>query len=395
MKVLKWGKQEEYFFALDIGTNAFKGLLWKKEGGKIIALKTFLRYFKELGELFEGQFSEEDFVRKAVLKTIEELGEKDNFLKKLQYIFLSLPGTVIKNEIFFITFEREASAEKITIQEAEALVKNIKVSAQKEIAQAFSKKTGILEKDLHFLDSEILEIKIDGYEISQLVGFSGRRMDFAVLFTFLLRYDLEKIRNIFRNLNPRILKISSPYQNFVSVLGDKILSALFLDIGGKISHVVVIQKGRIQRISQFLGGGDEFSQTLSQNLGISASEAEDLKIRYSKKLLSENVRKRIGEFFSPVIQNWFSSLKSTLQEIQGTAIILPPNIFIFGGGSLLPEVEEILREGDWNGLPFLKKPEVKFLLPRDFKNLGGESKVFTNPQYTPLFLIPYAKPKIF
>src|SRR3990167_5894548 len=130
MKVLKWGKQEEYFFALDIGTNAFKGLLWKKEGGKIIALKTFLRYFKELGELFEGQFSEEDFVRKAVLKTIEELGEK--------YNFLSLTGTVIKNEIFFITFEREASAEKITIQEAEALVKNIKVSAQKEIAQAFS-----------------------------------------------------------------------------------------------------------------------------------------------------------------------------------------------------------------------------------------------------------------
>ena len=99
--------------------------------------------------------------------------------------------------------------------------------------------------------------------------------------------------------------------------------------------------------------------------------------------------KRMKEIFSQPTQKWFNDLKFILRKVQENLGILPSNILIFGGGSLLPEIQEILNTGDWEELAFLERPTVKFLSPNDLKNLEDSTKILTSPQNTASILICY------
>ena len=401
---LKFSKKEKYFLALDIGTETIKGLVFERINEKILILKSSLKYFEPFG-IFNSRFFEEDLMKKIISAIIEEInldvipkshsrfgvGMQAHFQDKPKFIFLGLPANILKSQISIERIKRKNPQEKIQEREAESITKNVLALAKEETSQKFAKKTGISVRDINFLNLKILEIKIDGYGISQLLGFSGKNLDFRLISTFLLRYDLERIKKIIHGLNLEIVKIADPVGNLTSALSDKTLSGIFLDVGGKISRIIVIQDRKIKEISEFEGGGENFSKALNSTLGISKTEAENLKSRYSKKNLSEEVRKRIKEIFSPTANSWFNNLKLTLKEVQKNGTLFPSTIFLFGGGSLLPEIQEILVDGDWEELPFLKKPEVKFLLPKDLKNFEDKTQMLTNTQSTPPLLICYEK----
>lgn len=380
--------KEKYFLALDLGTEAIKGLLFEKVNGKITILKSSLQYFQPFG-VFDSRFFETGLVKKTLSKTIEEITFQMDRKVRPKYTVLGLPANILKSQIFFKRLKRKNPKEKIQEKEAKSIINSILAKTQKDISQEFTQKTGILAKDIYFLDLKILEIKIDGYKVSQLLNFSGQDVDFRLISTFLLKYDLEKVKKDIQDLGFKILKIVDSAESLLSALGDKSLSGIFLDIGGKVSKIIIIKDGEIQRVSEFDGGGDDFSQILSQTLGISRAETEDLKVRYSKKNLSEGVRKRIKEIVLPTTKRWFNNLKGKLEEVQTSIGVFPPVIFIFGGGSILPEVQEVLNEGDWGGLSFLGKPTADLLLPKDLKNIEDKTQSLTSPQNIPSLLLCY------
>lgn len=384
----QFSKREQPFLALDLGTEVIKVLLFEKRNGRVVILKSSMRRLEPFGT-FDSRFFETEILKKAFLMAIKEVVSMGGSKIKPKYAILSFSVNILKSQIFLKSLKRKNPKERIQRKEAESITNNILTQAKKTISQEFTQKTGILAKDIHFLNLEILETKIDGYEVSRLVGLAGGHLNFRLIATFLIKYELEKVEKIIQGLDFEILKIIDPAENLVSAIGDKNLSGIFLDIGGKVSKIVIIINGKTQWISGFDVGGDNFSQTLSLTLGISMDEAENLKIRYAKKTLSEQVRERMKEIFSQPAQKWFNNLKLRLIGVQENLEILPSNVFIFGGGSLLPEIREILNEGDWEELPFLKRPTAKFLLPNDLKNLTDNTKLLTSPQNIPSLLICY------
>jgi len=393
-------KKDQYFLALDIGTKTVKALIFKKAGEKIIILGSSLESLELFG-VFDSWSLQEDLIKKVILKTIQEA--RQNFAsqslggqtqkQKIWPTFLGLSANILKSKISFQNFKRTKPKEKIQEKEKEKILKGVISCSQKEISQEIRQESGILTRDLRFLNLKILETKIDGYEVPQLPGFSGQNLEFRILNTFLLKYSLETIEKIFQDLNLKILQILSPVQNLPQVLGDKKIGGLFLDIGGEISQIILLRENKIHSIAEFPIGGEIFSQRLSETLGISLTEAEDLKIRYSKKLLTEEVRKRVKEIFYRDTQTWFNNLKlelkkTLLPQIRG---LIPSVIFLCGGGSLLPEIEEILTDGDWEDLLFLRgQPKVKFLIPKDLENIEDRTKKLNSPQNIPSTLLCYA-----
>ena len=111
-----------------------------------------------------------------------------------------------------------------------------------------------------------------------------------------------------------------------------------------------------------------------------------MKERYSGGFLSEGVREKMREILLPAIQEWFNNLKSILED-QKT--LIPSNIFIFGGGSLTPEIQEILLEGNWGDLPLISSPKVELIYPKSFKDIEDKSKKLTSPQDVNLTLLCY------
>lgn len=387
-------ERPEYFLALDIGTEAVKALMCsdfalsstktgQQENKKIIIHGAALEYFDRSG-VFDTKDFEVEILKKAIFKTIKEIQAETKV--KTDKLFLGLPANILRGRVVSQNFKRENQKEIITEAEKNQIHQTVFNEVKKKLSQKFAQKLGIFPEDFYFSNLKILEIKIDGYEVSALQGLSGENLDFEVLVIFSPKYYLEKIKRICQGFNLKIFKTVHPVENLSSFFKEE-KDAIFFDIGGEWTKIFLLERGKLTAISEFKKGGTDFTRKLSQILGTSFPMARVLKHDYSQSHLSKQMRRRVREILSDDTQNWFEILKKNLRIFSKK--LLPSNIFLFGGGGLLPETPEILEKGNWRDFSFVVRPEVKFIYPKDLKNIENKTKGLNSPQQIPLLLISY------
>jgi len=386
-----WSQREKdkYFLALDFGTQVLKSLIFKREGEKIVILGAISETF-EHPEMSDKQYFQPELIKKILTRVIQN-SKNQAGVKKIEYILLGFSSNILKSRISIRNFNRNNPTEKIQEKEEGEITKKILAITRQEISHTISQEFGILPSDITFINSRILEIKNDGYNIPQLKGFSGQNLDFRIISTFLLKYYLGVIIKVLKDLNLKNIRIIQPAENLNVSIQDKKINGLFLDIGGSMTQILLLRDGEFQVMDEFPLGGEIFTQQLSEKLGITKAEAEDLKIRYSNRLLSEEVRSRIKEFLIAPTQSWFKNLNKKLKNsnISQSKGLLSSNIFLLGGGSQLLEIEDILANGNWDSQNFPSKPRVKIISPNDLKGIEDKTKKINNPQYVPPLLICY------
>jgi cell division ATPase FtsA len=397
-------KKPEVDLVLDIGTEAVKALLLEKKEKEISVLGKAREYYDQYSAFFSPYF-EREIIKRTISKVIKDL-ERETKLKTSSLI-LTLPPDIFVSRIISQSLKRKGGL--IGKKEKEEILEKVTREGKKKMSQIYGREKGLLPWDLQFLELNpenepgnsklakkqemvcqgvrILETKIDGYLVPDILNYGGRNLEFRILAHFLPRDYL--ISNFFpvsilEEMGFETLKIFHQVGGLISLnlegtcpeLGE----GIFLDIGGELSQIFLAKNGNLEKISEFKTGGKEFSQILSERLGLQEPDARILKHRYSKRDLTEESRQRIREFFETVLKIWFKNLREKLKEMSSG--IFPSEIFIFGGGSLLPEIEEILEQGDWGDISFSQPPKVKFLQPQGL-NLS--------PQYVPALLSYYAQ----
>ena len=61
--------------------------------------------------------------------------------------------------------------------------------------------------------------------------------------------------------------------------------------------------------------------------------------------------------------------------------VLPPNVYVCGGGSLLRDlVDQLMRSAWWHGLPFPREPAVRRLGPLDVRGLSDATGLLHSAQ---------------
>src|SRR4030042_44640 len=324
-------RKEEIFLALDIGTEAIKALIFKREKEKNIILGADLKEYYRLG-IQDGLDLEKETMKGAILEVVNEAKNQAKIKTKDHITLWRPPGSILKERIVFNYFRRENPKKIISREEDGEIYKKIINQAQQEISQEIFQKFGILPQDLHFIDCRILQRKIDGYQVNQLTGFSGQELVSRILLTFMPRNYLEEIRRVAKDLNLNNSRLVPEAESlFLAFFGQKV-TGIFLDIGGRSTQIFLVRNGQLKALNDFEMGGDIFSQKLSHTLGIDEVQAEELKIRYTQRVLSE---------------------------------------------------------GKWEDLPFLSQPEIKFVLPKDLKNIRDKGKIITTSQYIPSLLLCY------
>ncbi len=366
---------------LDIGTETIKAVVLQEEKGKFSVSKSFLSYIDEFTVLNTRDF-ELDIIQKAIIKTVEMVAGEEG--TKPLGVVASLPCTIIRGEILHQALIRDNPRRIIDKKEELEINKNIVEKAQSEVIQNFSRKSGILPEDIKLQTFKILEIRDDGYEISYLHGFTGTKMDFKVLATFLPKHYLERFNRIFKSLNIKFFDLVHTAQSLIKFVDRAKMSALLIDIGGEMTQIFFAKNGKLENITEFKMGSYVFVSAISKKLGITIDEARSLKERYIRGLLSKDVQVKIREIFSPYATQWFGALKEKIKEM---GILIPPNILLFGGGSEFPEIADIITKGDWGDFPLISPPQTRTILPSDLKGIETFNAELNNPQYTPLFLM--------
>ena len=323
--------------------------------------------------------------REAIL-----LAEEQANVKKVRKSIIGIAGELVKGTTTTVHYERVDSEVKIGFSELRMIVEKVQEKAYERIHKQIIWETSQSEIDVRLINAAVVDVRIDGYRVTNPLNFQGRDVSMSVFNAYAPMMHLGAIESIATELNLDIINIAAePYAVARSIEVEDILdfSAIFIDIGGGTTDIAVVRNGGLEGTKMFALGGRAFTKRLAQESNMTFEEAERVKIDYSLGKLDKEVEESLNVFFQNDCAVWLGGVELSLMEFSDTDL-LPTKIFLCGGGSGLPGIREALLSEKWiSSLPFSKIPQVNFLQPHDIVRINDQTGSLSNPQdITPMGL---------
>jgi cell division protein FtsA len=376
--------------ALDIGTEVVKALIFKiDEDSEIGVVAGVGRARQRLGDMQSGAVSDISGVVSSCEEAISRAEEMAG-VKQVEQTIMGIAGELVKGSTTTVHYERLKPEIRIDLPELKNIVQKVQWKAFDRIRQQLAWETGHSEIDVKLINAAIVDVRIDGYRVTNPLGFQGRDVSIGVFNAYAPMVHLGALQKIAEELNLDLLSIAAePYAVARSMGLENTVdfSAIFIDIGGGTTDIAVVRNGGLEGTKMFALGGRAFTKRLAQELNINFEEAEQLKIRYGRGETGKDVGHRIEKLLEEDCRVWLDGVELSLGDYADTDL-LPSRILLCGGGSALPGIKKALGSREWlKNLPFSKTPSINFLQPKDVSNIKDQTGLLLNPQdVTPMGL---------
>ena len=382
----------EYLLALDIGTEFVKALIFKiseKTGKGVIVGVGKVK--QQIGNMNSGAVSDISGVIQSCEDAIVEAQDMAG-IEDVDDTIVGIAGELVKGTTTTVHYERTRPEIRIDIPEIKNIIQKVQWKAFDRIRRQLAWETGHNEIDVQLINASIVNVKIDGYRVTNPVGFQGRDVSIGIFNAYAPMLHLGALESIVEELDLNLLSIAAEPYAVVKAMGienNPEFGAIFIDIGGGTTDVAVVRSGGLEGTVMFALGGRAFTKRISQNFKMDFSKAEELKIKYSTGKFDEQRTHNFNRLFEDDCRVWLSGLEIALENFSSSKMdLLPSRILLCGGGSGLPGIYRALNSDDWyRNLPFAKKPTIGFIQPRDVVNIADKTGLLRNPQdVTPMGL---------
>lgn len=384
------GSSQETFLALDIGTEVAKALVFHvdHEVGKGVVAGVG-RQRQKRGNMQSGAVSDIGGVIETCQQAIESAKAQAG-TKKVKKAIVGIAGELVKGTTTTVHYQRTNPDSRIDLPELKVIIQKVQQKAYERIQEQISWETGQNDIDVKLINAAIVDVRIDGYQVTNPMGFQGRDVSVSIFNAYAPMIHLGALEAIADELRIDLVSIAAePYAVARSVDYEDVLdfSAIFIDIGGGTTDIAVVRNGGLEGTKMFAFGGRAFSKKLAQELRIGFDEAEELKIRYAEGKLGNDVNGKVEQILHNDCQVWLSGVELSLSEF-AQSDVLPSKILLCGGGSGLPGLKKALMTPGWTqNLPFSKTPSINYLQPRDVARISDSTGLLKNPQdVTPMGL---------
>lgn len=376
-----------YFIALDIGTEFVKALICEIVDDKAIVIGSG-RQRQRLGDMQAGAVTDIAGVIENCEKALERAHQVAGVMP--EQVVMGIAGELVKGATTTVHYERAKPNAKIDLAELKNIVHKVQWKAFDQVRQQLAWETGHSEIDVKLVNAAIVDVRIDGYRVTNPVGFQGKDVTIGIFNAFAPLVHLTALQAIPEELGLDLLSIAAEPYAVARCLGiedQTEFSAVFIDVGGGTTDVAVVSNGGVVGTKMFALGGRSFTKRLAGALNVPFAEAEEIKLGYTAGNLDRDSMKTVREALAGDAEVWLSGVQLTLAEF-GSIDLLPARILICGGGSELPEISRVLSAGQWyKSLPFAKKPTVNFIKPSDVPNVKDATGALGTPQdVTPMGL---------
>lgn len=387
--IFRQRKKGDYALALDIGTELVKALIFEikpeEEKGFVIGVG---KKQQKLGDMQAGAITDIAGVLGACEKAIREAEEMAGV--RPNQVILGIAGELVKGKTTTVHYERSRPKSKIDVSELKNIIHKVQWRAFDKVRKELSWETGFSELDVKLINAAIVDVRIDGYKVTNPLGFQGKDVSISTFNAYAPLTHLGALQSIASELDLDLLSVAcQPYAvaRCMGIEDAGEFSAIFIDIGGGTTDVAVVRNGGIEGTKMFALGGRAFTKRLSQELGVTFQEAEEIKLNYSADKLSADIKQRVKKALDSDCQVWLSGVELALSEFSDVDL-LPSQILLCGGGSLLPGIKSSLLTSEWiKNLPFAKSPKVYFIRPKDVVNIIDKTGKLTSQQdITPMAL---------
>jgi cell division protein FtsA len=373
--------------ALDIGTEFAKALVFEVDEERHGTVRGVGRKRQGLSHMQSGTVADIGAVVDNCAVALQEAEEMAGF--RPTQVVIGIAGELVKGFTTSHSQERKRPDAPITEAELQRLIDGVQREALREAERSITWETGLPQVDVRLVHAAVTGAAIDGYALTNPVGFQGRHVQISIFNAFAPLVHLGALQSVAAQLDLELLEIVAEPYAVARVLGTEQVrqaGALFIDVGGGTTDVALVRQGGIEGTRMFALGGRAFTKSIADRLDLPFPRAESLKVDYARGL-SVDHKDDVARIVADDIGVWSAGVELVVEELSG-GDLLPGRIYLCGGGSRLPEVQGTLSdERFWKHLPFARPPEVIVMSPDQVETLGDATKLLVDQQdVTPLGL---------
>jgi len=222
-----------------------------------------------------------------------------------------------------------------------------------------SQKLKISEWDVVLADSKISDPRIDDRKVLNPIGFSGKSLSFCLENTYLNYLFWENIKDVLERWGGELIFCAEK-----NLIFDKISSLIegkeriaFVEITSRSTSAAVLGN-YLNSYRSFDWGSINLIKSLSQRLGISLEQAEELKTIYSQGALSEAAHEWFKKLFEKELRLLAQGINLAFKDMGLNEKI--SHIYLTGDLAELPDLIPFLENQKWNAAIFVDPPKIQF-----------------------------------
>jgi cell division protein FtsA len=370
--------QEQFLVALDIGTEFVKALIGRVEGGGVEIIGSG-RQRQRLTDMQGGAVTDIAGVVENCDQALRAAEKMSGVVAK--DVVIGIAGELVKGTSTTVKYKRLHPQSQIDMTELRKILDRVQFRAFERARQQLAWETGYDEIEVKMVNTAITDVQIDGYRVTNPIGFQGRDVSIQLFCAFAPMVHLGALQTVANNLDLNLINIAAEPFAVAKSVGQQDsteFSAIFIDIGGGTSDIALVNNGGVEGTRMFAIGGRSFTKRLAQATGKSFEDAEKMKLQYSAGKLSDKGKGQVEEALATDIKVWLSGVELALSEFDKIDH-LPTKILLCGGGTGLPLIVEALKTGDWyKNLPFPRRPVVQHISPSEVNRVTDKTGTLTS-----------------
>jgi len=372
--------------ALDVGTEFAKALVFEIKDGRAV-VQGVGRKRQGLAHMQSGTVADISAVVDNCAVALQEAEEMAGF--RPEQVVIGIAGELVKGFTTVVDQQRPKADAPITDGELGRLIEGVQRQALREAERSVTWETGLQSVDVRLVHAAVVGAWIDGYAVTNPIGFQGRNVRIAIFDAFAPLVHLGALQAVAAKLQMELIAVVDEPYAVARVLDSEQVrqgGALFVDVGGGTTDVALVRQGGIEGTRMFALGGRAFTKSIADRLELPFPRAEALKVDYARGIAGDRERE-VRDIVADDVTVWAAGVELVMEEL-AAGDLLPGRIYLCGGGSRLPEIRDALADPAFAAhLPFSRPPEVTILAPDQIETVRDETRLLEDQQdVTPMGL---------
>ncbi len=354
----------EHLVALDIGTEFVKALIGKvvDDGVEILGVG---RSHQSLTDMQAGAISDIGSVVANCDQALNQAEQQAGL--SVRTAVIGIAGELVKGTTTTVRANRKNTDKPLDMAEVEQIIGLVQERASARARQQLAWEMGGKKVEIRMVNSALVSIEIDGYKVTNPVGFQGKEVIVQLYTAFAPMIHIGALERTAHELDLDLLAVAAePFAVARSVIGDDPnanMSAILMDVGGGTTDIAVINDGGVQGTKMFGIGGRAYTRSIEKDVGLEFEQAEAAKLSLGTNKIPHSKVEPIEAALHKTLDVWLSGVELALGEFDKLDH-LPHRLLLCGGGSSLDMLMDKLEQGSWyRELPFTRKPIVQHIQP--------------------------------
>jgi cell division protein FtsA len=371
------------YTALDIGTEFAKAHIFNLEEDGTATVRGVGRKRQGLSHMQSGTVADISAVVDNCQVALAEAEEMAGF--RSTQVIVGIAGELVKGFTTSVSQERKKPDTLINDRELESLIESVEREAMTEAERTITWETGLPNVDVRLVHAAVTGATIDGYAVTNPVGFQGRHVRISIFNAFAPLIHLGALQTVANMLDLDLVAIVAEPYAVARCMDDQQVQqagALFIDVGGGTTDIALVRQGGIEGTRMFALGGRAFTKSLADRLELPFARAEEIKVDYSKGAKLDRAND-VHEIVAEDVAVWAAGVELVLEEF-GKSGMLPGRIYLCGGGARLPQIGDALKDATFaRNLPFVRPPQVESITVQEVGQVKDRTGLLVDEQDIP------------